>query len=116
MRLPGRVAIRHHKYQPTSGEYTMKQLTNASNKYSDMQRLNIRHDRDYQAVWAEMSFTGRPCMNMVMLNDLAGAQDEIAALCRKNNNTGAGNELQYRRARSRRSISTGTKWRSSVPS
>jgi DSF synthase len=73
----------------------MKQLTNASNNNSDSQQLNIRHDRDYQAVWAEMSFTGRPSMNMGLLNDLAAAQDEIAALCRENNKTGAANELHY---------------------
>jgi DSF synthase len=89
------MAIHHHSYKPPSGEYTMTQQINASNKYNDTQALNIRYDRDYQAVWAEMSFTGRPSMTMDMLNALATAQDEIGALYREYNATGAGNELQY---------------------
>ncbi len=62
----------------------MNQTTYVSNKSDRPQQLNIRHDHEYQAVWAEMSFTGRPSMSMDILNDLAAAQDEISALCRSN--------------------------------
>ncbi|MEA2093971.1 MAG: crotonase/enoyl-CoA hydratase family protein [Pseudomonadota bacterium] len=73
----------------------MNQPTHASSKNSRPQQLNIRHDQEYQAVWAEISFTGRPSMNMDILNALAAAQDEIAALCRRNDETRSSDCLRY---------------------
>ena len=73
----------------------MKQAIHTSNRSNHSKQLNIRHDPEYQAVWAEMSFTGRPSMSMDILNALSAAQDEIAALCRTNNDTRPDDRLRY---------------------
>ena len=73
----------------------MKQAMHASSRNCHPQQLNIHHDYEHQAVWAEMSFTGRPSMNMDILNTLTAAQDEIAALCRGNDKTRPDDCLRY---------------------
>lgn len=73
----------------------MKPAIHTSNRSSHSQQLNIRQEPEHQAVWAEMSFSGRPSMTMDMLNALSTAQDEIAALCRTNNNSRSGDRLRY---------------------
>ena len=73
----------------------MTQAIHISNQNSHPQQLNIRHDHEHQAVWVEMSFTGRPSMNMDILNSLTTAQNEIKALCRSNDNARPDDCLRY---------------------
>ena len=73
----------------------MKQAIHTSNRNRHPQQLRIRHDHEHQAVWAEMSFSGRPSMNMDILNDLGAAQDEIATLCRHNDESRPDDCLRY---------------------
>jgi len=73
----------------------MKQAIHISSQNSHPQQLNIRHDHEHQAAWVEMSFTGRPSMNMDILNSLTTAQDEIKALCRSNDKARPDDCLRY---------------------
>ena len=73
----------------------MKPAIHTSSRNSHPQQLHIRHDHEHQAVWAEMSFSGRPSMNMDILNALSAAQDEIATLCRRNDESRPDDCLRY---------------------
>jgi len=73
----------------------MTQLMLSARQPSRSQRVTVRHRPEYQAVWADLSYTGRPCMSLELLDDLARAQDQIQSLIGAGAKPGGGTEVLY---------------------
>ena len=58
----------------------MTHLTLSARQQPRLQHVTVHHRPEYQAVWAQLNYSGRPCMSLELLADLAGAQKQIQAL------------------------------------
>ena len=73
----------------------MTHLTLSAWQQSRLQQVTLHHRPEYRAVWAQLSYIGRPCMSLGLLDELTGAQQQIEALSAAGGKAGSSAGLRY---------------------
>lgn len=73
----------------------MTHVTLSARQQSRLQHVTVQHRPEYQAVWAQLTYSGRPCMSLGLLKDLAHAQEQIQALIDTGGEPGSSGGLLY---------------------